>query len=83
MPRKKLHLYLSADCRCTADDVIDINIIEDPTYKVVSIKKTDLKKIQVCFTSKVSIPFIKRSRNHIPWEMELRMRRQRVTYHGQ
>jgi SulP family sulfate permease len=37
---KKLHLrYLSADCRQllhAADDVIDINIIEDPTYKVVS-----------------------------------------------
>jgi SulP family sulfate permease len=31
--------YLSADCRQllhAADDVIDINIIEDPTYKVVS-----------------------------------------------
>jgi hypothetical protein len=49
---KKLHLrYLSADCRQllhAADDVIDINIIEDPT-QVVSNKKTDLMKIQVCF----------------------------------
>ena len=37
---KKVHLrYLSADCRQllhAADDVIDINIMEDPTYKVVS-----------------------------------------------
>lgn len=36
---KKIHLrHLSADCRQllhNADDVIDINIIEDPTYKVV------------------------------------------------
>jgi len=35
---KKIHLrHLSADCRQllhNADDVIDINIIEDPTYKV-------------------------------------------------
>jgi SulP family sulfate permease len=76
---KKLHLrYLSADCRQllhAADDVIDINIIEDPTYKVVSKKKTDLMKIQVCFFlhQKISVPLIKRSRNHIPWEMELRI----------
>jgi SulP family sulfate permease len=37
---KKLHLrHLSADCRQllhAADDVIDINIMEDPTYKVVA-----------------------------------------------
>ncbi|MFQ3174521.1 MAG: SulP family sulfate permease [Flavobacterium sp.] len=37
---KKIHLrHLSADCRRLlrdADDVIDINIIEDPTYKVVA-----------------------------------------------
>jgi SulP family sulfate permease len=36
---KKIHLrHLSADCRRllhNADDVIDVNIIEDPTYKVV------------------------------------------------
>jgi hypothetical protein len=42
----------SADCRQlllhAADDVVDINIIEDPTYKV-GLKKTDLMKIQVCF----------------------------------
>jgi SulP family sulfate permease len=37
---KKIHLrHLSADCRQLlhdADDVIDINIIEDPTYKVAA-----------------------------------------------
>jgi SulP family sulfate permease len=37
---KKVHLrHLSADCRellHAADDVIDINIIEDPTYKVAA-----------------------------------------------
>lgn len=37
---KKIHLrHLSADCRQllhSADDVIDINIIEDPTYKVAA-----------------------------------------------
>jgi SulP family sulfate permease len=37
---KKIHLrHLSADCRRLlhdADDVIDINIIEDPTYKVAA-----------------------------------------------
>ncbi|MEZ7504311.1 SulP family inorganic anion transporter [Flavobacterium sp. Arc2] len=37
---KKIHLrHLSADCRQllhAADDVIDINIIEDPTYKVAA-----------------------------------------------
>jgi SulP family sulfate permease len=36
---KKLHLRYLSDCRQllhAADDVIDINIIEDPTYKVVS-----------------------------------------------
>jgi SulP family sulfate permease len=36
---KKLHLrHLSADCRLllkNADDIIDVNILEDPTYKVV------------------------------------------------
>ena len=36
---KKVHLrHLSADCRQllqNADKVIDVNIIEDPTYKVV------------------------------------------------
>jgi hypothetical protein len=36
---KKLHLYLSADCRCTADDVIDINIIEDLLTKWCQLKK--------------------------------------------
>jgi SulP family sulfate permease len=36
---KKLHLrHLSTDCRLllkNADDIIDVNILEDPTYKVV------------------------------------------------
>jgi SulP family sulfate permease len=36
---KKLHLrHLSADCRAllkNADEIIDVNILEDPTYKVV------------------------------------------------
>lgn len=36
---KKLHLkHLSSDCRAllqNADEIIDVNIIEDPTYKVV------------------------------------------------
>ena len=36
---KKLHLrHLSSDCRqllSNANDIIDVNIIEDPTYKVV------------------------------------------------
>jgi SulP family sulfate permease len=39
MPKGKNSIYLSADCRQllhAADDVIDINIIEDPTYKVVN-----------------------------------------------
>lgn len=35
---KKLHLrHLSADCRqllSNADDIIEVNILEDPTYKV-------------------------------------------------
>lgn len=39
---KKIHLkHLSADCRRllhNADKIIDVNIIEDPTYKVVSDK---------------------------------------------
>jgi hypothetical protein len=59
-----------------ADDVIDINIIEDPTYKVViKKKKTDLRKFKSVFfaSKKISVPLIKRSRNHIPWEMELRI----------
>ncbi len=37
---KKLHLkHLSTDCRqllSNADDIIDVNVMEDPTYKVVS-----------------------------------------------
>ncbi len=37
---KKVHLkHLSADCRQllkNADKIIDVNIIEDPTYKVVT-----------------------------------------------
>ena len=37
---KKLHLkHLSADCRQllkNANDIIDVNVMEDPTYKVVS-----------------------------------------------
>ncbi|MFT6815749.1 MAG: SulP family sulfate permease [Sphingobacteriales bacterium] len=41
---KKLHLrHLSSDCRLllkNADDIIDVNILEDPTYKVA----VDLKK---------------------------------------
>lgn len=36
---KKLHLkHLSSDCRVllqNADDIIDVNIMEDPTYKVL------------------------------------------------
>ncbi|MGB5434567.1 MAG: STAS domain-containing protein, partial [Maribacter sp.] len=36
---KKIHLkHLSKDCRQllhTADDIIDVNVLEDPTYKVV------------------------------------------------
>ncbi|MCG8701153.1 MAG: sodium-independent anion transporter, partial [Bacteroidales bacterium] len=36
---KKVHLkHLSADCRKllkNAEDIIDVNVIEDPTYKVV------------------------------------------------
>lgn len=39
---KKVHLrHLSADCRQllkNADDIIDVNIIEDPKYKVVTNK---------------------------------------------
>jgi len=35
---KRLHLkHLSADCRLllkNAEDVIDVNVLEDPTYKV-------------------------------------------------
>jgi len=37
---KKIHLkHLSADCRQllkNANDIIDVNVLEDPTYKVVS-----------------------------------------------
>ena len=37
---KKIHLkHLSSDCRQllkNADDIIDVNVMEDPTYKVVS-----------------------------------------------
>ena len=37
---KKLHLkHLSTDCRQllkNADDIIDVNVLEDPTYKVVT-----------------------------------------------
>jgi SulP family sulfate permease len=39
---KRFICHLSADCRRPfhdADDVIDINIIEDPTYKVSRLKK--------------------------------------------
>jgi sulfate permease, SulP family len=37
---KKVHLkHLSADCRAllkNAEDIIDVNVMEDPTYKVLS-----------------------------------------------
>ena len=37
---KKIHLkHLSGDCRQllkNANDIIDVNVLEDPTYKVVS-----------------------------------------------
>ena len=37
---KKIHLkHLSTDCRQllkNADDIIDVNVLEDPTYKVVT-----------------------------------------------
>jgi SulP family sulfate permease len=36
---KKVHLkHLSPDCRRllqNADDIIDVNVLEDPTYKVI------------------------------------------------
>ena len=36
---KKVHLkHLSADCRAllkNAEDIIDVNVLEDPTYKLV------------------------------------------------
>lgn len=42
---KKLHLkHLSADCRELLDnaaDIIDVNIIEDPKYKVADDKLSD------------------------------------------
>lgn len=46
---KKLHLkHLSRDCRLllkNAEDIIDVNVIEDPTYKVMTnhIKKAGIK----------------------------------------
>lgn len=45
---KKLHLkHLSADCRLllkNADEVIDVNILEDPTYRVVTDQVSKVSK---------------------------------------
>jgi sulfate permease, SulP family len=42
---KKIHLkHLSADCRvllANADQIIDVNVMEDPTYKVLATKLSD------------------------------------------
>jgi hypothetical protein len=77
MPKRvKLHLRYFADCRQllhAADDVIDINIIEDLLTKWCLIKKNRLDENSSVFLHQKRIPLIKRSRNHIPWEMELRI----------